>query len=115
MNTKTIRLDWLADPRAEGRLLPGAMRQRDNSRRLRHCKKAIGWAMKRLKPEQRERLQLFYTGGLSQSEIARRQQVGKSCVSKSLRSGEGELREYAALYMEIYDNLERELLQDDEY
>jgi DNA-directed RNA polymerase specialized sigma subunit len=111
--SKIMRLDWIPDPDTDRRLLGGEMRPRDNRRRIRHCKRAILWGMDHLKPEQKEQLRQFYDKGLSKSEIAKRQNVTHSAVSKSIRNSEDKLRDYAALYMEVYDRLEQEFLRDD--
>jgi DNA-directed RNA polymerase specialized sigma24 family protein len=108
-----MQLDWLPDPDTDAQLLHSAMRPRDNRRRLRHCKNAVIWAMGHLKPEHREQISLFYGARMSKSQIAARQNLSKSAVSKSIRHGEDKLRDYAALYMEVYDRLEQEFLLED--
>jgi hypothetical protein len=101
------------DPGTDRRLLPDTVWPRDNERRLRYCKSAVVWGMGRLKPEYQEQLHLFYSEGLTKREIANRLHISSSAVSRSIQRGEDKLRNYAAMYMEVYDKLERELLQED--
>lgn len=106
-------LDLFPDPQTEQHLLPPGWNRGDNTRRIRYCKKALHKGMRHyLSPAQRQQIGLYYGGRLSKSEIARRQGVSCSAVSKSLRTGQETLRSYVALYMEIFDTLEQDFLQN---
>lgn len=103
------------DKTTDKRLLPTWLWPSDNSRRRAHCKKAVARAMEtRLTPAQRQRVELHFGKGMSKSEIARLENSSCSAVVKSIRAAEEAIRDYAEAYMEIYDALERELLQEAE-
>lgn len=112
--SRTLSLeDWMADASTDSRLLPIQHQRSDNTRRRAFCKRAMQSAMdKRLTPAQRRRLEQHYLHGVSKSEIARREHSSCSAIGKSLHSAERSIREYAALYMEIYDDIERLLLNE---
>ena|GEM_PF-833801 len=100
--------DWDTDPR----LLPTSFRRTDNSRRVRHYKRAVKIAIKKCLTEtQRQQLKMFYWQGLNKSEIAARQGKGCSAVTKSLRASENAIREFVEMYLDIYDKVEQEWLR----
>lgn len=107
--------DTLEDLSVDRRLLPSKWRGGDNARRIRHCKIALRHAMEScISQAQRQQLELYYGRSVSKSEIARLQGVTCSAVTKSLRACRAQVREYVALYMRIYDSVERDLLSEDD-
>lgn len=100
---------WQADKR----LLPSYLFPSDNSRRIRHYKKAARHAIDTLLTEkQREQLLLHYGEQLSKTQIALRYGVGSSAVCKVLKTAEETVKKYVETYMQIYDGLEREFEND---
>lgn len=114
---RTVSLDDVDIWQADKRLLPSYLCTSDNTRRIQCYKRALRNAVStRLTKTQREHLLLHYSGGLSKTDIAKRYGVGSSTVCKTLKAAQAAIREYVALYMQIYELLERESLrQDDEY
>lgn len=108
--------ECIPDPDTDRRLLPSRLAPGDNSRRLRHYRTALHRAMTDggLSPVQVEQLRLHYGSGLRKSEIAALQSRTCSAVSKSIRAGLAALQDYIEMYMEIYDDLEREFLREEE-
>lgn len=94
-------------------MLPPHCRRSDNAARIGHYKRALRQALRRVTPVQREQLELYYARGLSKAEIAERQGKGRPAVTKSMQAAEHAMREYIRLYMEIHDQIERELRCDD--
>ena len=107
-------INYVPDAQTEYCLLPEELRERDNSRRLKYCKKSLHMGLCYLTKNQREQMELYYREGLTKSGIARRQGISSSAVCKSIRAAESALREYTKLYMEIFVALERELLNEEE-
>ncbi|MDL2232674.1 hypothetical protein LJC63_03740 [Ruminococcaceae bacterium OttesenSCG-928-L11] len=105
--------DWLMDRETDAMLLPRACRGADNSRRRSHCRKAIRLAMETaLSPQQRQRVEQYYFEGLPMAEIARREQISSHAVSKTLQNAEKAIRKYGMAYMKIYDEVEKEFLNE---
>ena len=112
--TSNKLMELMPDPHTDNRLLPVGMQRRDNGGRLRHCRIAIGKAMQNcITEQQRKILKLHYFQGAKKIEIAKLLGLTPSAVTKSLRAGERALREYAAMYMEIYDRLQLEHLNEE--
>lgn len=112
---KQYCLEQLTDPGTDKRLLPSSFWEQDNSRRLAHCRLAVQKAVEtRLSTVQKRRLEQYFQQGLTKSEIARMENSSCSTISKSLQASITVIRGYAELYMDIYDTLERELLQEEE-
>lgn len=115
MDDRISSLHDLPDDQADRRLLPGWMAGADNSRKLRHYKRALRKALlTSATPEQREMIRLFYKEGLRKTQIAQMRKCSCSWVAKCILAGEQAVRDYIDLYMEIYDSLEREILSEDE-
>lgn len=112
---RMANLDEVLQWQTDKRLLPGYMRASDNSREIRHYKIAAQKAINtQLSRGQREQLLLYYGEGLNKTQIARRFGVGSSTVCKAIKAAEKIVKEYVEMYMQIYDALEREYLEDEE-
>lgn len=108
----SLRVQQLPDPFTEPFLLPETDMPRDNTRRIQHYKKALRQGMQHLTSLQQEQIYLHYNG-MRKSEIAKRQNSTCSSVSKSIRASMNILRRYITIYMDIFDALEKEFLNDE--
>lgn len=113
MTNTTNTLADIPDLRVDSRLLPLSLLSRDNARRVRHYKIALNKAMQScLSPAQREQIRMHYWQGMNKSAIARLQGIGCSAVSKSIKAGQAAIRTYIEQYMQVYDVLEQELVEE---
>lgn len=107
-------LNSLPDPTIDPRLLPHSMRIRTSYNRFDLYRFALKEAMKHcITPEQKSIIEMHYLKGKKRIEIAKELNIKPSTVTKKLQSGEAAIREYTAIYIEIYEMFEKNFLRED--